>query len=522
MVVGDILRNNARNYPNKTSFIYENFRFTWSQTDERVNRLANGLLSMGLKVQEPVGLLSRNCHQWFEAAFAVAKAGLKLVPLNMAFVAGEIEQIANDCGMKFIIAEDTKFELVEAVREKCPSLKGVIGLSHDKKHSFEFDFEKIIESNRSTDPEIPVSKDDTFLHIYTSGTTGVPKGALLTHHNNVNQGLCAGYEFRLLPDYVAMTTLPLYFIGGWGGTALPALVRGCSHVIINFDPEKFLSTVQKEKVSYTILVPTIINVLLNHPTVENYDLSSVRVIPFAGSPLPVQLWKKAIVKFGDVFQSIYGLTEVCATITVLHREDVALDGDEKKTARLASIGKAMVGSSARVVNQDMDDVKPGSDEVGEVVLRGNTVMKGYWNSPEVTAEAFRGGWLHTGDLARVDEEGFIFITDRQKDLIISGGKNIYPREIEEVLYRHPAIMDVCVVGVPDEKWGETVKAVVVLKNGMSATEEQIIDFCKQHLASYKKPTSVDIVKELPRTSSGKILKRKVREKYWEGRDSKLI
>ncbi|RMF92667.1 MAG: long-chain-fatty-acid--CoA ligase [Candidatus Schekmanbacteria bacterium] len=522
MVVGDIVRNNARNYPKKTSFIFESNRFTWAQTDERVNRLANFLLSLGLKSQDPVGLLSRNCHQWFETAFAVAKAGLKLVPLNMAFVAAELEQIANDAGIKVLIVEDTKVEIANELKKKCPTVETLIGICHDKEHGLENDFEKIIENGKPQDPNIEVSKDDVFLHIYTSGTTGVPKGAMLTHYNNVSEGICAGYEFRLLPHDIALSALPLYFIGGWGGTALPALVRGCTHVIINFDPDKFLETVQREKVSYTILVPTIINILINHPDLEKYDLSSIRVIPFAGSPLPVELWKRAAAKFGNVFQSIYGLTEVCATITVLPPEEVSLEGDAKKVERLASIGKAMIGSAARVVDDDMNDIKPGSGEVGEIVLRGNTVMKGYWNAPEITEETFRGGWLHTGDLAQVDEDGFIYITDRKKDLIISGGKNVYPREVEEVLYKHEAILDACVIGVPDEKWGETVKAVVVLKEGKNVAEEEIIEFCKQHLASYKKPTSVDIVKELPRTSSGKILKRKVREKYWEGKESKLV
>ncbi len=522
MVVGDIVRNNAGNYPSKTSFIYDGKRFTWAQTDERVNRLANALLSLGLKPQDSVGLMSRNCHQWFETAFAVAKAGLKLVPLNMAFVAAEIEQIVNDASVKVLIAENSKVELANDIKSKCATVETLIGIEHDAPHSLDNDYEKLIESSNSDDPEIEVSMDDVFLHIYTSGTTGVPKGAMLTHYNNVSEGICAGYEFGLRPTDVALSALPLFFIGGWGGTALPALVRGCTHVIIDFNPDLFLETVQNEKVSYTILVPTIINMLINHPELEKYDLSSIRVIPFAGSPLPVELWKRAAKKFGNVFQSIYGLTEVCATITVLPKEEVSLEGDEKKVARLASIGKAMIGSTARVVDENMNDIEPGSDEVGEIVVRGNTVMKGYWQAPEITAETFRGGWLHTGDLARVDEDGFIYITDRQKDLIISGGKNVYPREIEEVLYRYEAVLDACVIGVPDEKWGETVKAVIVLKNGQKATEEEIIEFCKENLASYKKPTSVDFLKELPRTASGKILKRKVREKYWEDKENKLV
>lgn len=520
MVVGDIVRNNARNYPNKTGIVSGGKKFTWSETDKRTNSLANALLKLGMKKQEGVGLLAPNCSQWLETAFGVAKAGLRLVPLNMAFVGRELAYIINNAKIKTLFVDASKATLINDIRFELKDVEHIIGIGEN--HGFFLDHEEMIKSNPSKDPEVPVSPDDIFLLPYTSGTTGQSKGAMLTHANNVAEGLCAGWEFRLQPHYVALTALPLYFIGGWGGSALPALIRGCTHIFINFDPELLLQTIQNEKVNYTLLVPTMINLISNHPNAEKYDYSSLKVIPFAGSPLPVQLWRKAAKIFGNVFQSIYGLTEVCATITVLQPEEVHVDGDEKQQKRLASIGKAMTGSSARVVDENMNDINPGSDNVGEIVLRGNTVMKGYWKDPEITKEAFRGGWFHTGDLARVDDEGNIYITDRQKDMIISGGKNVYPREIEEVLYTHPSILDACVIGIPDDKWGETVKAVVVLKEGKTASQEEIIEFCKQNLASYKKPTSVDFVTALPRTSTGKILKRALREQYWKDRDSKLV
>ena len=520
MVVGDIVRNNARNFPNKTGIVSNGKKFTWSETDKRSNSIANALLKLGLKKQEGVGILAQNGNEWVETAFAVAKAGLRLVPLNMAFVGRELSYIINNAKIKTLFVENSKASLINDIRFELKDVEHIVGIG--EKHGFFLDYEEMIKSNSAKDPEVHVSPDDIFLLPYTSGTTGQAKGAMLTHANNIAEALCASLEFRLLPHYTALTALPLYFIGGWGGSALPALIRGCTHIFMSFEPEQLLKTIQNEKVNYTLLVPTMINMITNHPDVAKYDYSSLKVIPFAGSPLPVQFWIKAAKTFGNIFQSIYGLTEVCATITVLQPEEVHPEGDEKQQQRLASIGKPMIGSSARVVDEDMNDVKPGSDQVGEIVLRGNTVMKGYWKDPETTKETFRGGWLHTGDLARVDEDGNIYITDRQKDMIISGGKNVYPREIEEVLYKHPAVLDACVIGIPDDKWGETVKAVVVLREGHSTTSEEIIEFCKQNLASYKKPTSVDMVQALPRTSSGKILKRALREQYWKGRDSKLV
>src|SRR4030067_364395 len=440
MVVGDIVRNNARNFPNKIGMISNGKKFTWSETDKRSNSIANALLKLGLKKQEGVGILAPNCNQWVETAFAAAKAGLRLVPLNMAFVGRELSYIINNAKIKTLFIDSSKASLINDIRFELKDVEHIVGIGEN--HGFFLDHEEMVKSNPSKDPEVPVSPDDIFLLPYTSGTTGKAKGAMLTHANNIAEALCAGWEFRLLPHYVALTALPLYFIGGWGGSALPALIRGCTHIFMNFEPELLLQTIQNEKVNYTLLVPTMINLISNHPAAGNYDYSNLKVIPFAGSPLPVQLWRRAAKFFGNVFQSIYGLTEVCATITVLQPEEVHVDGDEKQQRRLASIGK---------------------------------------------------------------------------DMIISGGKNVYPIEIEEVLYTHPSILDACVIGIPDDKWGETVKAVIVLKEGKSATSEEIIEFCKQNLASYTKPTSVDMVKALPRTSSGKILKRALREQYWQGR-----
>jgi acyl-CoA synthetase (AMP-forming)/AMP-acid ligase II len=269
------------------------------------------------------------------------------------------------------------------------------------------------------------------------------------------------------------------------------------------------------------MVPTIINMLCNHPSVGNYDYASLRAIPFAGSALPVEHWHKATEIFGNVLLSCYGFTEGCGTVSVLQPEDVNPHGDEKDVRRLSSCGKAMVQTAMRLVDEKGDEIPAGSDAVGEICVKGATIFKGYWKLPDATEEALKAGWFYTGDLARQDDDGFFYIVDRKKDMIISGGINVYPREIEEVIYTHPAVMDCSVIGVPDEKWGEGIKAVITLKPGMQTTPEEITHLCLEKLASYKKPASVDIVEDMPRTASGKILKRELRDQYWEGRERKV-
>lgn len=515
-VVGDIIRNNAQQYPEKIGLVHGDHRFKWRETNARVNRLAQGLTKLGLKKGDGVGLLSRNCHQWVETALALAKTGLRMVPLNMMLKEKEISYIIDDSEAKALVVDAQKTAMVKGMLGNLPLVKSVIGL-HDG-HGFDLDLEGILRENPDEDGGWPVSPEDLFMTIYTSGTTGHPKGAMLTHANLAAAAVCEGYEYRLVPSDVTMTCVPLFFIGGWGSTCLPFLLRGCTQHILTFEPETVLRQIQDEKVNCVIMVPTIINILSNHPKVRQYDYSSLKAIPFAGSALPVEHWRKAEKVFGNVMLSAYGFTEGCGTVCVLQPEDVNTRGTEKEVGRLASCGKAMVQTALRLVDEKGKEIPPGSKDVGEICVKGPTILKGYWKLPDATAEALKDGWFYTGDLARQDEDGYFYIVDRKKDMIISGGINIYPREIEEVIYTHPAVMDCSVIGVPDEKWGEAVKAVVTVKPGMKVTPEEIIMLCVDNLASYKKPTSVDIVQDMPRTASGKILKRELRQTYWKGRE----
>jgi len=287
----------------------------------------------------------------------------------------------------------------------------------------------------------------------------------------------------------------------------------------SFDPREVLDILSGEKISVCQFVPTMISSMLQSEDIEKVDLSCFRMLPYAASPMPVELLKKTIKRFKCQFTQFYGQTETGPLITALRPGDHVLEGSERQLAKLASAGKPVLNYEVRIVDQDGKDVRPG--QVGEIIVRSESMTAGYWKLPEETAKAIKGGWLYTGDFGRFDEDGYVYIVDRKNDMIISGGKNIYPREIEEVLYRHDAVLEAAVIGVPDDHWGESVRALVVLKPGKKATEDDIIAFCRENLASYKKPRWVEFRQELPKNPTGKILKRFIREEYWKGRDKKV-
>ena len=516
MVVGDFLKRTAARYPQKIGVVFEDLRFTWKDTNLRVNSMANALVGMGLKKQDRVAILSRNCNQYLEFYFAVAKAGMIGVPLNSRFLGQELVYLINDSGANALFVDE---EYLGTAKEMSSDLKNVnyyIGIGES--HPYDYDFEDLIRNWSSDEPDVAVDEEDIYVLAYTSGTTGRPKGAIITHKNSVAAGIGFVVETRITPQDVFLTLGPFYF-GAAAGQRSPAIVRGCTLVITTFDPLTFFELVQKEKVTMFYTNPTAINLLINHPERKNFDLTSIRYIAVTAAPLPVEVLKKSEDVFGDVFFPQYGMAETGPQGTILNKEEFAPEGPMSK--RMGSIGLPMVSINVKVVNDEGTEIARDGKEVGEIILQGDSVTKGYWNAPEKTAEAIKGGWFYTGDMATVDEDGYIYIVDRKKDMIISGGINIYPREIEEILYTHPAVMNATVIGVPDEKWGETPKAIVVLKKGAQTTEAEVIELCRANLASYKKPTSIDFVDSLPMTPTGKILKREVRKKYWEDQERKI-
>ncbi len=349
-----------------------------------------------------------------------------------------------------------------------------------------------------------------------SGTTGRPKGAMLTHHNlmimtmNFFADICP-----LGPEDAVLHAAPLSH--GSGLYCLPNVAKGAANVILatkSFDPPVVFETIQRRRVTNIFMAPAMIKRLIIHPEMGRYDLSSLRCINYGGAPILVEDLKDAVRKMGQVFVQLFGQAEAPMTISYLRKEEHLLEGTEEQMKRLTSAGIPRTDVEVKIVDDKDNDLPPG--QMGEIVLRGEVVMKGYWKNPEASAETLRGGWLHTGDLGIMDDKGYVYILDRAKDMIISGGENIYSREIEDVIVKHPAVLEVAVIGVPDERWGESVKAIVSLKEGKKTTEEEIINFCKEYLASYKKPKSVEFIDAIPKNAYGKVLKRELREKYWKG------
>lgn len=508
MVIGDVLRRNARRYPNKTAVVFENTRYTFRELNDRVNSLTNALLDIGVKRGDRVAVLLDNCHQYVEIHWAGAKGGMTVVPLNCGLSRQELAYIVNDAEANTLLLGEKYLEVVNSIRERIKGVRNFIAIGAPSSETM--NYEALISSYPSDKPKVEVDEQDLHLLLYTSGTTGLPKGAMLPHRNRLDGTVNTVLAHQLTPQDVFLLSGPIF----WGpmlGFVLPLSYVGAALIILKgFDAKTVLETIDRERITTSIMITPHITSLLEYPQLDKYDLRSLRCIVIGGLPLPAEVWKRAIGVFGNIFAQSYGLVEA-GTLTFLSPEEVMLEGPPDKMRRLQSCGKETINVELRIVDSDGNDVPPG--QLGEIIARTDGVMKGYWKLPQATAEALRGGYFYTGDLATKDEEGYVYLVGRKKDIITSGGKNIYPTEVEEVLYRHPAISEAAVIGVPDEKLGESVKAVVALKEGKKVTQEEIIGFCQQNLASYAIPRSVEFVGKLPRTASGKILKGVLKERY---------
>ena len=515
MNLGLHLRRCALWFRDRTALVHQDTRLTYQEVNERVNRLANALLSLGLHKGDRLGLLSQNRHQLVEGIFAGCKAGLVNVPLNARLSIPELIHMLNNSESRALLLGEEFVDGIEEARTKISTVEHFIAMS--KTPPSMLDYETILRQADPFEPPVVVELDDLASLTYTSGTTGVLKAAMLTHRNR----LALAKKHFFVPHMDIDRDSVMCHVGpvthASGGMILPIWWRGgCNLVLPGFDIQRLLEAIERERVTHLFLVPTMINFLMAYPGLKDYDLSSIRTILYGASPMPVERIRQALDLFGPVLIQGYGQTETASGFVFLSKEDHLFEGDPKKLRRLASAGLPCVECEVRVVSANGEDVKPG--EVGEIIERGDDSMVGYWKDPRLTAETLRDGWVYTRDMGTMDEDGYIYIVDRKSDMIISGGFNIYPSEVENVLYAHPAVFEAAVVAVPDEQWGESVKAVVVLKKGMSATEEELIEHCKRHLASYKKPRSVDFAEELPKTPVGKILRRKVKERYWTGQE----
>jgi len=501
--------------PDKDAIVFEDKRYTFSQLNERVNRLANGLKKLGVKKGDRVSFIQVNCNQCVETYFAVAKAGAIYLPLNFRAKEKELAYMLNAAEAIVLIAGERYIPLIESIRPELHYLKHLVSI--ETKHPDMHYYEDIIKTSSPDEVVTDIDEADTTILMYTAGTTGFPKGVMLSHNSfsgyvleNVTPADPASDESNIL-------TVPLYHVAGI--QAMMAAIYGGRTLVMErqFEPEEWMTLVEREKANRAMMVPTMLKQLLDHPDFKNHDLSSLRVITYGAAPMPLPVIRKALESFPGVsFINAFGQTETASTITSLGPEDHVLTGTEeekeKKLARLASIGKPMADVEMKVVDDDGKKLGPG--EVGEILARGPRVMSGYWKDEEKTAKTIdKDGWVHTGDVGYVDEDGYYFLSGRSSDMIIRAGENISPEEIENVIREHPKVEDVAVIGVPDETWGEEPRAVVIPKKGDKPTEEEIMEYCRQNLASFKRPRSVIFVDDLPRNPMGKLIKKDIREKY---------
>jgi fatty-acyl-CoA synthase len=505
MDVGQILTLTAHKYPNRTAILFENNRFAYQEFNGRVNQLAHSLLTMGLKKGEKVAALLFNSNHFVEAYLATAKVGGVFTPVNFRLAPEEVCYILNHSDARFFIFGGEFSDLVKGIQSRLERVETFISAG-EKKIKRALDYETLLKKSKKEEPGINLSERDECQLMYTSGTTGRPKGTLITHGNilwNLTNTL-VGREDQ--EGEISLIIGPLYHTAALNNHfTVPMALAGTSILIKRLEPRSVMETIEKEKVNVISGAPAMYHLLFALPDVDKYDTRSVTKCTTGSSILPDETKERLLKLFPNAkgVYDVYGCTEASPNITILKAKD--------SFRKRECVGPPLPFLEVRMVDDQGRDLPTG--EVGELICRGPNVMKGYYKNKQATREALQGGWLHTGDLARMDEEGFIYIVDRKKDMIVSGGENIYPREIEEVLYHHPKIREAAVIGVPDQIWGESVKAIVVLKKGETMREEEVIEYCKNHLASYKKPRSVVFTEDLPRNPSGKVLKTVLREKY---------
>jgi fatty-acyl-CoA synthase len=498
---GEWLHKHSLRKPNATAVVVDDKRLSYAELNARVNRLAHVLSGMGIKQGDRVAALMFNTNEYVEMTFALAKLGATLVPLNYRLAPPELEYILNDSGARILVYAAELSYLCEGFR-KDVGIERYLCVGGVATSPLE-DYEKLLARASDSEPQLTrTAIDDDFVILYTSGTTGRPKGAVLTHGNALFASMNVMHHAGNMPGSV-LIAVPMFHVAGLTVQAIPTIYRGQTIVFQRyFDPEHALQLIEREKVRGSMLVPAMLLFMSQVSSFNEYDLSSLDSLFIGGAPCPAPILRTYLDRKVPIRQG-FGMTENCGTGIILDPEDL-----ERK---FGSCGKPMFHCNARVWDERGNDTQPG--QVGELMLQGPVVMKGYWNLPEQTKRSFTNGWFHTGDLARVDDEGYFYIVERKKDMLITGGENVYPAEVEEVIMAHPKVGEVGVIGVPDARWGESVRAIVVPLPDQSLTADEIQHFCKNRLAKYKIPKSVKFVDELPRNPAGKILKRVLREQY---------
>ncbi|MBN2062055.1 MAG: long-chain-fatty-acid--CoA ligase [Deltaproteobacteria bacterium] len=501
MLIGDIIRREARIRSQKIAVVEGEKEFTYQEVNQRVNRLANTLLKIGVVKGDKIAFMGNTSHQFMEFYFATAKIGSIAVPINARFSSDEAEYVLKKAEVKLLIYNEDMEETVQKLRSNISGITQFVSTGNTG-HDVLF-YEEFISNESDIDPNQVVGPDDIAIIMFTSGATGFPKGVIATQRNIMANTNTMCLELDLGPEDISLLAMPLYHIGGlW--PMLSMVYRGGTSILIpRFDLEPMFEMIQKRKVTFINLVPTVLLRIISHPNILSYNLESIRLIMHAAAPIPREQLKNAMKVFGPHrLTTGLGSTEANGALIHFRSSEHALEGP--MVSKLGSVGKDAMGVEIAIVDEEGREVPNG--EPGEIIGKGDNIAPSYWKLPKESAESFRDGWLYTGDIGYRDQDGYIYIVDRKKDIIISGGENVASREVEEVLHQHPSVYEAAVIGVPDNEWGEGVKAVIVLKGEFvgKVDDKELMEFCRSRLAGYKRPRSIDFVAELPKNAAGKI------------------
>jgi len=517
--LSDIPRFHSERCPDKIAFVFEDRSVTYGEFNTFTEKVANGLVEEGINEQDHVAYMDKNSDRFYELVIGCSKSNTVIVGINWRLAPPEVSYILNDSQAKILFVGEEFFGLVDKILKNVPSVKKVICMTGSRPDWPEY--ESWRDSQSADLCQRQPKLEDVAIQMYTSGTTGHPKGVQLTYNNfyssrNREPEPQEGMEWaEWTEDEVQLVVAPTFHIGG-AGSGIGGLYASAKNVVLKeFETTEALKAINDHRITKIFMVPAMMKMILDNPLSRETDYSSIKYISYGASPIPLELLKEAMEVFQCGFIQLYGMTETSGSVTYLPPEDHDVNGNE----RMKSAGKALPHCEISIVDENGHEMPTG--EVGEIIVRSTTNMLGYWNLPEETSKTLKDGWLHTGDAGYMDSDGYVYVHDRVKDMILSGGENIYPAEVENAIFGHDKVADVAVIGVPDEKWGESVKALVVLKDNEEASEEDIITFARERIAGFKTPKTVDFIKELPRNPAGKVLKKDLRKPYWEGLDRKI-
>ncbi|OGP88516.1 MAG: hypothetical protein A2156_03580 [Deltaproteobacteria bacterium RBG_16_48_10] len=524
MILTETLKKAQKFFPQKQAIVCGEKRWTYQEFYDRIHRLSLCLKRLGVKKGDKVAILLPNCHYFLEAYYGITQIGAASVPINYRLSPGEVAFILQDSESKILISDPMFQGQIDSIRGEMKTIERIIWTGEENSsETLDLNLEKALQKGSADPlPETSIGEEDIAQIYYTSGTTGRPKGVMLSHKNVTTHALGTIAEIHLTDQDVWIHVAPLFHLADAWATWAVTWVGGTHVLVREFNSKVVLELIEKERVTVTNLIPTMLNLMVNHPDSGKYDYRSLRILLSGGAPIAPEVVRKIVETFKCDYIQTYGMTETSPYLTLSLLKDHLKKLPYEDQLRFKSkTGREFIAVQLKVVNDGGHEIQKNEREVGEIIVKGDIVTKGYWKLPEETGKSIRDGWLYTGDLAIMDEEGYVTIVDRKKDIILTGGENVYSTEVENILYKHPAILECAVIGVPDSKWGEAIRGIVVLKPGQKATEDEIIQFCKDNIAHYKAPKAIDFIDALPKTGSGKIHKKGLRDKYWEGYEKKV-